>query len=142
MTTDQFTIDFTDPISRPAAPLDVIHGDGMTMDEAAVLRVLRGHVGREAAIQVEAIAAETGVSGRKVQQIVRHLIEHHGQLIGTASSAPYGNYIMSDPDEIDEVVRSLRHRGIAVLVRASIISKTSVETVFGQARLELAASGK
>lgn len=91
--------------------------------------------GKENARGVHWLAAMVGVSDVKLREIVRHLINEHGYCIGSRTGEPAGYYIITEPEEIDEVYRSLRHRGISILVRASKLKRISLEEVFGQGDL-------
>lgn len=91
--------------------------------------------GKENARGVHWLAAMVGVSDVKLREIVRHLIDEHGYCIGSRTGEPAGYYIITEPGEIDEVYRSLRHRGISILARASKLKRISLEEVFGQGSL-------
>ena len=91
--------------------------------------------GKENARGVHWLASMVGVSDVKLREIVRHLIDEHGYCIGSRTGEPAGYYIIKEPEEIDEVYRSLRHRGISILVRASKLKRISLEEVFGQGEL-------
>ena len=110
-------------------------GEGdLTREEQAVLRLLRQ--GRENARSVRFLAEMVGVSEVRLREIVRHLIEVHGYCIGSRTGRPPGYYLITEPEEIEEVYRSLRHRGISILMRAAKLKKISVEEVFKQGVLE------
>ena len=103
-------------------------------EERDVLRLLRR--GRENARSVRFLAEMVGVSEVRLREIVRHLIEHHGYCIGSRTGRPPGYYLITEPDEIEEVYRSLRHRGISILTRAARLKKISLEEVFKQGVLD------
>lgn len=105
-------------------------------EEAAVWRVIRERRGRESAIKVDTVAWQTGLSGVKVRETVSHLVNEHGKLIGSGTGKPPGFYVITDEGELREHIRSLRHRGIMCLVRAAALSKTSVEEIFKQGKIE------
>lgn len=118
--------------------LDMFNQDlkGLSEEEAAVYKVIRDHRGREKAIKVDKVAWETSIQSVRVREIVSHLVVRHGKLIGSATGNPPGFYIIEDREELREHIRSLQHRGIMCLVRAAALAKTSIEDIFGQARLE------
>lgn len=117
-------------IEQPRLNFDPIE---LTNEEQAVLSLLLG--GKENARSVRFLAGMVGVSGVKLRQIVRGLIEHHGYCIGSRTGNPPGYYLIIEPDDIAEVYRSLRHRGIMILHRAASLKRISVTEVFGQGEL-------
>lgn len=124
---DQLPIDFSD---RKAKIL--------TVDELKVWSVLETRRGRDQAMLGPAIAETTGSDYDTVRAIVSHLVNHHGYLIASCSR---GYYVPVTPEEVTAATRSLRHRGIMILMRAAKLQKSSIEEVFGQARLELEKAG-
>jgi len=107
----------------------------LTKEEWAVLSLLRK--GRARARSVRELVEATGMGDVHVRQTVRRLIMERGMLIGSAVSDPPGYYIPETPDEVFTATKSLRHRGIMILMRAARLQKSSVDLVFNQARLEL-----
>lgn len=122
--------------------LDRIHGDSLTDDEGRVLRLLEGHRGRQAAITGETMAESLGMEYNAVRATVAHLIAHHDELIASMPGKPAGYFIPETPEEVEAATRSLRNRGISILARAAKMQRTSLEEVYGQAKLEREASGK
>ena len=106
----------------------------LTLEENAVLQALGQHRGKGAAIVGREIETITGVEYDRLRAVISHLVNDHGHLI---ASGPKGYYIPETPEEIGEATRSLRHRGISILVRAARLQKTSVEEIFKQSRLEM-----
>ena len=102
-------------------------------EEQRIISLLKE--GKESAKGVHWLALMVGVSDVKLRETVRHLIDEHGYCIGSRTGEPAGYYIITEPGEIDEVYRSLRHRGISILVRASKLKRISLEEVFGQGSL-------
>lgn len=123
----QITIDFDQLASGQATD--------MTHAELAILRLIQR--GKANAIKVAVLEAATGLQGVEVRETIRHLIMEHGVLI---ASCTHGFFIAETAEEITEATRSLRHRGIMILMRAAKLQKISIEDVFGQARLELEAN--
>ncbi len=121
------------------AGLDVIHGDSLMPDEERICRLLEKHIGKDAAVKASVMEELFGMSNVEVRKVVRHLIDFHGMCIGSSGA---GYFIARTPDEIATVTRSLRHRGISILVRAAKIQRSAVEEVFNQARLELETNDK
>lgn len=103
----------------------------MTHDEMNILRMIQR--GKANAIKEKVLSAATGLQGVEVRETIRHLIMEHGVLIASCS---HGFFIAETAEEITEATRSLRHRGIMILMRAAKLQKIAIEDVFGQAVLE------
>lgn len=109
----------------------------LTAVEREIIDLLSGHRGKERAIAMAALADLVGLSTRTLQMRIKHLIEAHGVLIGSATGEPHGYYLITDPEEVRASVGQLEHRLKSLAVRISRIKKVSVEDVFGQMRMEL-----
>jgi hypothetical protein len=112
----------------------------MTAEEAAVYCLLQH--GRMTALSARDLADRTGMSDVRVRQTVRSLIMERGILVASAVDDPPGFFIAETPEEIITATRSLRHRGIMILVRAARLQKSSLELVFNQGRLEIEREGE
>ena len=110
--------------------------EGLDEEEAPVWKIIRELRGRESAVKVDQIAWQTGLKAQRVREVVAHLIIEHGKIIGSATSQPPGYYVIVDAEELRAHIKSLRHRGIMCLVRASKLSKQSIEDIFKQGRSE------
>lgn len=98
-----------------------------TMDhlEARVVSVLRGHVGRAAAIRVPDLTSlvygvDYYVPGRKtlerqVQDVVKRLREEHGQPILSSAGKPAGYYMAATTEEVEQCVAEHRRKAIHTL---------------------------
>ncbi len=117
---EQLTLDFQ---TQPLMP-----------DEQAVWDCIKDRRGKGSEVLGTVIASRTGIDYTTVRAIIAHLINHKHKLIGSNSK---GYYIPVAPEEIAEVTRSLRHRGIMILVRAARLQKTSLVEIFQQSCLEL-----
>jgi len=106
----------------------------LSTDEAAVLALL-GH-GRGAAVSSTEIVKRTGLTVRRIQQVVRRLRLEHGYSIGSATQDPMGYYLTSEQGDNVEMARKLRARGIKVLMLAARFSKRSLRMEFDQGVLE------
>jgi len=102
-------------------------------EEKAVWDCVKDCAGKGNEILGTVIATRTGIGYTTVRAIIAHLINHKYKLIGSNSK---GYYVPVAPEEIDEVTKSLRHRGIMVLVRAANLQKTSLTEIFKQSCLE------
>jgi len=102
-------------------------------EEKAVWNCIKECRGKGCEILGTVIAARTGIEYATIRAIIAHLVNHKHKLIGSNSK---GYYVPTQPEEIDEVTRSLRHRGIMILVRAARLQKTSLTEIFRQSCLE------
>lgn len=109
----------------------------LTDEEFAVWSCIETHKGRENAIKVDQVAWATRLEGTKVREIVSRLVVRHNKLIASSTANPPGFYVITDEDELRKHIKSLRHRGIMCLVRAAALSKTSIEEIFRQGRLDV-----
>ncbi len=105
----------------------------LTEEEQRVWSILEGFRGRDNAILGPVLSARAGIDYDTVRAIVSRLVNRHSCLIASCSR---GYYIPITPEEISRETKSLRHRGIAILMRAARLQKSSLEAVFGQARVE------
>ena len=106
----------------------------LTDEEQRVWQSVSERAGRPQAILGPRIAELARVDYDTARQIIAHLVNDHGMLIASCSR---GYYIPETPEEILDATKSLRHRAIMILLRASKLQKTSLEAVFHQGRLEL-----
>jgi hypothetical protein len=113
------------PLDFDAPPLV---GEEMKVWES--VRVYRGK-GRE--IPGRIVSELTGIEYDRVREIIAHLVNSHHKLIGSNS---HGYYVPVTAEEVAEVTRSLRHRGIMILVRAARLQKTSLVDIWNQTYLE------
>jgi len=74
-----------------------------------------------------------------MRAVISHLRRQHGKLIG---SNAHGYYVPVTKEELYEVTKSLRHRGIMILVLASKLIGNSLEEVFHQGRIEFSGENK
>jgi len=105
----------------------------LTKEERMVWEIVRQHRGRENAILGPVIAQMTGLKYDEVRHIISHLVNEHGCFIASCSR---GYYIPVTAEESEQATKSLRHRGIMILMRAARLQKKSLEEVFGQGKLE------
>ncbi|HBE44256.1 MAG TPA: hypothetical protein DDW17_02075 [Deltaproteobacteria bacterium] len=106
----------------------------LNYEERRIYQLLK--YGRSNAISVRQIAESTGYDDVQIRNTIRHLILDHNILIGSAVSNPPGFYIPETKEEVEQATKSLRHRGISILVRAAKLQKLTLEEIFNQGRLE------
>ncbi|MBI5075609.1 MAG: hypothetical protein HZB62_10660 [Nitrospirae bacterium] len=107
------------------------HATDMTHAETFILHLIQR--GKANAIKVPVLEAATNLQGVEVRETIRHLIMEHGVLI---ASCTHGFFIAETAEEITEATRSLRHRGIMILMRAAKLQKISIEEIFNQTVFE------
>lgn len=105
----------------------------MTNEEKSIWAAIEPRRGKGSEILGTVIAERLGMNYRRVRQVISHLTNTHHKCIGSNGA---GYYVAVTPDEVEEIVRSLKHRGIMIFLKAASIQKTSVHEVFGQAYLE------
>jgi hypothetical protein len=112
----------------------------LTDEERAVYGLLRQ--GRARALSARDLSLRTGQSDKQIRETVRSLIMERGIVVASAVDDPPGFFIAETPEEVINATRSLRHRGIMILVRAARLQKSSLELVFNQGCLELEREGE
>ena len=112
----------------------------LSLDEEAVLSCLGK--GRQAATSSTEITRRTGLTVRRIQQVVRKLRLEHGYSIGSATDIPMGYYITDEQGDNVEMARKLRARGIKVLMLAARFSKRSLAMEFSQGIIEMEQDGE
>ena len=105
----------------------------LTYEEEMIWEAIKLHRGKDDPILGPVIAEITKIDYDRVRQTIAHLINHHGYLIASSSK---GYYVPQTAEEIFEATKSLRHRGIMILMRAAKLSKVSLEEIFHQGRME------
>ena len=119
-------------------PSDLFDQDitkGMHDDVKTVYLSVYKHKSKSDAIKELAITTQTGISGRKVRDCIKTLVETFHKPIGSCS---HGFFIASTSDEINEVYNNLVSRALSTLKRAKAFKANSrLEEVLGQLQLEL-----
>jgi hypothetical protein len=105
----------------------------LTVEEMKIMDILQSCKGKGAAILGPTISSLTGIKYDEVRAVISHLVNEHHCLIASYSR---GYYVPVTAEEIAAATRSLRHRGISILVRASRLQKISLEDIFNQAKFE------
>lgn len=113
-------------------PLD-FNAPQMTEEQKKVWETIRVYIGKGHEIPGAAIAEITNIEYDRVRAVIAHLVNHHHKLIGSNSK---GYYVPVTAAEVSEVTKSLRHRGIMILVRAAKLQKTSLVEIWNQTYME------
>lgn len=105
---------------------------------ARVLAIVSRHVGRENSVSMHEISATTSIPTRDVQAIVKFLVEERGKAIGTATSRPFGYYVIRSLDELEDNYRHFVRRGVSNLKHARAFNKASlIGPIVGQLETEI-----
>ena len=114
--------------------------------EATILRFLEAHQGREFSISrerlVEKINGEylftpLGVSERKIRATIKHLVESHGQWIGSCSR---GYFMIQTDEELLTACKYYHGYALSLLHVEAKLRKTSLATLLGQLSMEFSQS--
>lgn len=124
----------------PSTPFDLDPTKLCDDAERAVYAALRR--GRANARSVPTLAADTGLSTREVQSIVKHLILGHGVPVGTSMGKPYGNFIIDDPEDLKQTTDLLRTRAVHQLMRVAALQKMTHRRLLEEIQTELEAEAK
>lgn len=101
--------------------------------EKKIMDILQNCKGKDSAILGAKISELTGITYDDIRQIISHLVNEHHVLIASHSR---GYFIPVSAGEVDAATRSLRHRGIMILMRAARLQKQSLEDIFHQGKME------
>ena len=105
----------------------------LSHEEARVWDVIKIRIGAEKAILGTDIAYWTQMDYTHVREVISTLVRKHGYMIASNSR---GYYVPITLDEVRNATRSLRHRGIMILVRAARLEKTSLQKLLQQTIIE------
>jgi len=105
----------------------------MTFEEERIFEIIWPCRGKDSAVTGRQIAEWTGLEYDFIRSVISHLVNDHNYLI---ASGGRGYFVPETAEEIFEATRSLRRRGISILVRAARLQRTSLEDIFNQARME------
>jgi hypothetical protein len=105
----------------------------LTYEEEKVWEILRFYRGKDNAVKGAQIAEWTELEYDFVRAIIRHLVNSHDFFIASCAK---GYFIPLTPEENETSNKSLRRRGIRILMRAAKQQKNSLEDIFNQARME------
>ena len=98
-----------------------------------IINILQTCKGKDFSILGAKIASLTGITYDEVRAVISHLVNEHHCLIASYSR---GYYVPVTAEEVDAATKSLRHRGIMILMRAARLQKQSLEDIFQQGKLE------
>lgn len=117
---EQATLNFNPPSLSP--------------DEVAVLGCLQH--GRESATSSTEIERRTGLTVRRIQEVILDLRMKHGEMVMAAVKHPRGYYIAQTQDEIVDYVNSLMSRALKELKVAAKFRRVSLDMIFAQAKVQ------
>lgn len=128
---NQIQIDFSVIPACPESFRRIPDAAGMTNEEMEILRLIQR--GKANAITGKEIERQTGIKYDDVRHVISHLCVRHEIFI---ASCDEGYFIPQTPEEHIAANKSMRKRGISILVRAAKQERRSLEEVYKQARIE------
>lgn len=109
--------------------------------EAIILGILKGHKGQENSVPKRDLVDRVNqhwplfpVNERTIRQTIKHLVEAHGQWIG---SFPKGYFMVQSDQELMAVCKYYRAYGLSALHIEAKLRKISLPTLLGQLTLEI-----
>jgi len=96
---------------------------GISAEETRIAGAIFRRKGKKRAIQVEVLASDHEIDGRRVRRMVKGLIEDHGLPILSSTGRFSGYYIPGDVGEVKACIKSLRRRAASCLGRANTLEK-------------------
>lgn len=117
--------------------IGLANGHGLTGDERCVWLTISDHRGKDHAISVHGLSAILFIPERRLQIIVRRLVnEHLLPVASTSDNRQPGYYWPLGEREALEHYWSLRRRGVRILMRAHSFHKSpELERLLGQLKL-------
>jgi hypothetical protein len=91
-----------------------------------VLAEIAPRRGREAAITMHEISERTGLQTRLIQSIVKFLVEERHEPIGTATTRPFGYFVIQTEDERRAVRNHFVRRALSNLEHAKAYDTESI----------------
>lgn len=104
----------------------------LSSEAAAVANALARRIGRARGLGASAIAAQVGISERRLRQVVSELREDGMAICGHPST---GYYIAKTADELEETCAFLRARAMHSLVLESRLRKIPLPDLIGQLKV-------
>ena len=110
--------------------------------EAQILRFLEAHQGRDFAISRKSLVEKINgeylfmpfeVSERKIRSTIKHLVESHGEWIG---SCPKGYFMIQTDDELITACKYYHGYALSLLHVEAKLRKTSLPALLGQLSIE------
>ncbi len=111
------------------ATIDFEAGE-LTHEERLVFAALE--IGRAGAKTQAVLASVTGIEARRLREVIQHLIVRHDKMIGSASGRPAGYFLIENEEELEKVLKVLKHHAVMMLVRMSKLNGTAVEKIYEQ----------
>lgn len=101
-------------------------GSKLDDSEVAIMRVLDNHKGKGSAIPADRLANRVDVTGRRLRQIINHLILEHLVPIASRAGVGGGYFLVETDRERHEFYWAFRHRGLTGLSKAARVQKQSL----------------
>lgn len=109
----------------------------LSTEEMQILDQLTVCQGLENAVSNKKLAELTGIEERKVQDLVKHLVEEHRYPIGSATGQPHGYYWITTAAEQERSEKQLEHRIISTARRLARLRKNTPHAVLLQLSLDM-----
>jgi hypothetical protein len=112
-------------------------GARLDTTEVAIMRILENHKGKKEAICSERLAELCNLTGRRLRQMINHLIIEHSIPIGSQDGEEGGYYIITSLEEKIDYCRRHKKRAMTALMRVSRIMRnqdlvTATQLVIGE----------
>jgi hypothetical protein len=114
--------------------------ENLTPLEATIIRILEGHKGLENSVSKKDLVDRVNqhwplfpVNERTIRLIIKHLIEFHGQWIG---SSPKGYFMVQNDQELLGVCKYYRGYALSALHIEAKLRKISLPALLGQLSME------
>ena len=113
--------------------------DNLNSLEATILRILKGHQGRENPVSRADLVDRINqhwplfpVNEREIRKTIKHLTTQHGIAIGSKGGKNGGYYICETAEEIEGVARYYDGIGLSSLFTSSKLKKIEMRDYLGQ----------
>lgn len=112
----------------------------LTDDESLVWDALStSHRGRSEAITRASLSTVVGMPARRLNTVVKSLVQVHGLPIGSSPHHPPGYYVIETPEESAEVTARYYRQALSLLYRMRRLKEVSLRDLCGQIEMDLRA---
>ncbi len=112
----------------------------LTPDESLVWGILSSDArGRKNAITRASLASAASISARRVNSVIKSLIEVHLLPVGSSPHHPAGIFVIETIDEMRDVVGREYRRALSTLHRVRTLRNISERDLAGQIEIDLKA---
>ena len=116
--------------------------DSMTEDEALILEILQGYVGKKYAVNQRFLSKLTCLAERTVRKVIASLIsKHRKRICSSYESGKGGYYLPANDAEVEETCGKLHSHAIHILMRESALKKITMTKLLAEYQRELPFKG-